>query len=178
MHRAAGRLHRRTTTAICFVALLLIVALLLVVTGSSYSEEAFDVPAATEVLSSGTAAVASTADPAGERRLEIEAPSKNPLGGCGQCHVDVVDELAVSLHQKKEIGCVKCHGPSKGHSADENNEVKPDRVIVRKQVDAFCGDCHKCSRPAEPPAADEEKRKVCIDCHGAHDLRPPKPVSK
>lgn len=169
-------MHRRTTTAICFVALLLIVARLLIVTGSSYSKEGLDVPGVVGVPSPNVPpAILATTRVSVASSAERETLAGNPLGGCGQCHVDVVDELAVSLHLKKGIDCVKCHGPSKGHSADENNEVKPDRVIPRKQVDAFCGECHKCSRPAEPPAAAEEKRQVCIDCHGAHDLRPPKP---
>ena len=89
----------------------------------------------------------------------------NPFAGCTMCHVDVEDELKGSTHVAKRVGCVTCHGPSKGHVADENNEVKPDERFAKKDTDRLCGRCHKCSRPApERPAA----RKVCTGCHGAH----------
>lgn len=94
--------------------------------------------------------------------------AENPLGGCDICHVDVEDEFVGTLHHAEAIGCVKCHGPSDGHVADENNEVPPDRLFATADIDAFCGECHECSRPSAAPGG---KRKVCIDCHGAHDLR-------
>lgn len=97
----------------------------------------------------------------------------NPFGGCGMCHVDVLDELAGGEHLAADIGCVRCHGPSKAHLADENNEVKPDRMPSRDQIDSFCGSCHKCTRPVRPvrPAATQPKPKICTDCHGTHKLK-------
>ena len=102
------------------------------------------------------------------------------LGGCTICHVDVADELAGALHQKKAgIACVTCHGHSKGHVQDENNEVKPDRVFARHQIDPLCDGCHfESCHHAETnkrlPAG--TKRRTCADCHGAHTARiPPKP---
>ena len=109
-----------------------------------------------------------------------EAPSpkppalKNPLAGCQQCHVDIEDEYAPSLHFQEKVACTECHGPSTGHLADENNEVKPDELFGRKDVDRLCERCHECSRPAEPkriPKSSPEY-KVCTDCHGPHDLKP------
>lgn len=89
----------------------------------------------------------------------------NPFAGCTMCHVDVEDELEGGTHVAKRVGCVACHGPSKGHVADENNEVKPDELFPKKDTDRLCGRCHKCSQPAaERPA----QRKVCTECHGAH----------
>ena len=80
-----------------------------------------------------------------------------------------MDELAGTQHFARGVGCIPCHGPSKPHVADENNEVKPDRVFTKKTVDAFCVSCHKCSRPKlTPPPA---KPQTCLTCHGAHKLR-------
>ena len=112
-------------------------------------------------------------EPAGKYSVEKNATEKNPLAGCQQCHVDIEDEYAVSLHFEQKVSCKDCHGPSDGHLADENNEVKPDEVFARKDVDRLCGKCHECSRPtsAESP---EHRPKVCIDCHGPHDSAPVK----
>lgn len=99
------------------------------------------------------------------------APPQNPLGGCGMCHVDVMDELAGTRHFAHGVGCIRCHGPSKPHLADENNEVKPDRVYTKKTVDAFCASCHKCSRPHATLTTSPAKPQTCVDCHGAHKLR-------
>jgi len=101
---------------------------------------------------------------------DVESTEKNPLGGCGSCHVDVEDELKESAHLVEEVGCIACHGPSDGHIRDENNEVLPDEVFAREDVDRLCGECHTCSRPkaAKTPA----DRKVCTDCHQSHSLAP------
>ena len=115
-----------------------------------------------------------------EKPKPKESPSpkpaalKNPLAGCQQCHVDIEDEYSPSLHFKEKVACTECHGPSNGHLADENNEVKPDELFARKDVDRLCGRCHECERPAEvkriPKSSPEHK--VCTDCHGHHDLKP------
>lgn len=89
----------------------------------------------------------------------------NPMAGCSICHVDVEDVFVGSAHFKSKIGCKTCHGPSKEHLADENNEVKPDRLPTRKDMDSFCSTCHDCSRPEmENPSA-----RICTDCHGHHN---------
>ena len=98
------------------------------------------------------------------------AADENPLAGCTMCHIDVEDEFVGGLHYKEKVGCKKCHGPSEGHVADENNEVKPDELFARKDVDRLCGKCHECPRPKEPKPAPAEPRKVCTECHGAHEF--------
>ena len=105
---------------------------------------------------------------------KASAGRKNPFGGCAQCHVDVVDELAGGKHAAAGVGCIRCHGPSKAHAADENNEVKPDRMPGRDRIDSFCASCHKCTRPTPPltaPAATPPKPKICTDCHGTHKIK-------
>jgi len=96
----------------------------------------------------------------------------NPLAGCSICHVDVEDEFVGSLHFEEKVGCTTCHGPSEGHLADENNEVKPDEAFARPDVNRLCQRCHECSRskPPKPELTQDGQRKVCTDCHGAHDV--------
>ena len=107
----------------------------------------------------------------GGRRAAPPPRKKNPLGGCGLCHVDVVDELAGTEHAAYRIACIHCHGRSKAHLADENNEVKPDRVWTKKTVDVLCASCHRCERPQPALTASPTKPRTCADCHGAHKLR-------
>ncbi len=100
----------------------------------------------------------------------------NPLAGCSICHVDVEDEYTGSAHFKKKVGCKTCHGPSKGHVADENNEVKPDQTFARQEINRFCTSCHhhqQCCRPKprKPQAKARPRSQVCTDCHGHHDLK-------
>lgn len=96
----------------------------------------------------------------------------NPLAGCPLCHVDIEDQFVGGIHFQQKVGCRTCHGPSEGHIADENNEVKPDELFARENVDRLCGRCHECSRsvPEEPELTQDGQVKVCIDCHGPHDL--------
>jgi hypothetical protein len=101
-----------------------------------------------------------------------DKPKKNPLAGCQLCHVDVEDEYVESEHFHEKVACTECHGPSKGHVADENNEVKPDEVFARKDVDRLCSKCHDCERDIPPGWSDlpPDKRKVCSECHLAHEF--------
>ncbi len=96
---------------------------------------------------------------------------KNPLAGCQMCHVDIEDEYLGSMHYEQMVACVDCHGPSTGHLADENNEVKPDERFARADVDGICNVCHDCPRDVTPEekAQPKARRPVCIDCHGPHD---------
>jgi len=88
------------------------------------------------------------------------------------CHVDVTDEVAGTRHETKDIDCITCHGASRDHVRDENNHVKPDRVFARKDIDPFCGSCHRCSRPGatRKPPGSKTDHKTCTECHGAHKI--------
>jgi hypothetical protein len=112
-------------------------------------------------------------DVVAEQPPQAAPPAGNPMGGCGMCHIDVEDELVVSVHFKEKVGCIRCHGRSPAHLADENNEVPPDRLFTKKTVDKFCQECHECGRP--DPDEQPEPHKVCTECHGAHSLAPVEP---
>jgi hypothetical protein len=101
-----------------------------------------------------------------------EKTKKNPLAGCTLCHVDVEDEYVESVHFDEQVACTDCHGPSKEHLADENNEVKPEELFARKDTDRLCSECHECSRTIPTGWSDlpREKRQVCTECHGAHEF--------
>ena len=104
---------------------------------------------------------------------DLEPVETNPLAGCVQCHVDVSDEFEGGKHHCEEITCIDCHGPSEGHLADENNDVKPDEVFARADVGRLCSECHDCDRPLpdKPSNNPTAKPKVCIDCHGSHKMQ-------
>ena len=115
-------------------------------------------------------------DPGGPVSPSIEdfsPTADNPLGGCTQCHVDVEDAMAGTSHLKEGVGCKVCHGDSEGHLADENNEVLPEHVFTRENVDQLCINCHDCSRPQQKtdPSVPAEQRKACTDCHQAHTIQ-------
>ncbi len=111
-------------------------------------------------------------------------PEPIPMGalsGCTVCHVDVANAFAGSKHRQKGIDCTRCHGLSKGHIEDENNEVKPERVFRRHEIDRWCDGCHfRSCKHAEGVAvlSPASKRRTCADCHGAHSARIPQSPGK
>lgn len=101
--------------------------------------------------------------------LQPSEAGVNPLAGCVMCHVDVEEEYIRSPHFAQQMGCRQCHGPSEGHIADENNDVKPDGVFSRENVEVLCGSCHQFSATTESSFAPGSYAPVCTDCHGYHD---------
>lgn len=103
---------------------------------------------------------------------DLAVEDANPLAGCVMCHTDVGDRFTGSRHHKEEISCVDCHGPSDGHVADENNDVKPDETFAREDTDRLCGACHGCDRriPSNWATIPPQDREVCTECHGSHAL--------
>jgi len=99
---------------------------------------------------------------------EAEAMEQASATGCALCHVDVGEETRDASHRREGVGCVECHGESEGHVEDENNEVPPDEVFARQDVDRLCADCHDCSRDVDIEPETAESGKVCTDCHRAH----------
>ncbi len=109
---------------------------------------------------------------------------------CFVCHAnyDFNDEELAFTHAKASIGCVKCHGESTRHSADEDGLTPPDRMFPKGHIRFNCLGCHDwvklvASDKAKQDRTDlEEKpdhqsvldataqKKLCTDCHGDHRL--------
>ena len=96
---------------------------------------------------------------------------------CVVCHVDASDQWTGTLHDRNDVGCIECHGPSEAHAQDENNEVLPDEIFARADVDRLCAECHRCTRSGvadEVPLRDVALGPpVCTDCHRAHGFALP-----
>ena len=98
---------------------------------------------------------------------------------CLVCHLTFVKEELVKTHQKKGVGCIKCHGPSVAHANDEHiGATKPDITYPRAKVDPSCANCHdKHDVPPRKVIARFLERKlprqpapICTDCHGTHRI--------
>jgi len=93
---------------------------------------------------------------------------------CFECHIDFEGEELTLLHQKAGVGCVRCHGESQAHMADEVRATPADATFRGKSTRIFCLTCHDpvahLKYPAHTPEA--AKRRSCTDCHGDHKLLP------
>ena len=98
---------------------------------------------------------------------------------CHVCHGNFVDEPLAVNHAKQGVGCERCHGPCDDHCSDEANITPPSILYAKNKVDKSCKECHP--DPMERivadaryclfvPLTDEEKKKICSDCHGAHRM--------
>jgi hypothetical protein len=120
--------------------------------------------------------------------------SKGPVADNSRCFVchgnyDFDDEKLALVHAKANIGCVRCHGDSPKHSADEDGLTPPERMYPQSRIRFNCLGCHDwvklvASDKTRPPRADlKEKpdhqavldgvlkeKKFCTDCHGEHRL--------
>jgi len=95
---------------------------------------------------------------------------------CARCHVSSVLEWSISKHctitnLARVPNCTGCHGPSKGHVADEQNGVKPDRIPRGDAIAGLCKECHQLGCPKT------DKATGCQDCHHPHALVSPAPNS-
>ena len=121
----------------------------------------------------GWAGVAATADAAPDfrgKRINVVIGS-SPGGG-----TDGTSRLVGRYLQKYLPGrpqMIYRNMPA-GHGVKANNyfynEVKPDELFARKDVDRLCSECHDCSRPIPRGWSDLplDKRQVCSECHRSH----------
>jgi hypothetical protein len=120
---------------------------------------------------------------------------------CHECHEDVKEERAESLHQS--VRCFHCHGVGREHVAQARRAAEtPDAEIDPAQewdgdfmtdIDLYvtnnrktCLVCHesKVGMPAdfrqivvaehleEQGASEPESVEVCFECHDGHDPAP------
>ena len=151
-----------TVLSTCLVAVVL-----LVIVGSTLSDSPDDrgenqTATSTDRRKSGDRA----SNEGAESRSEFES-----AGVCARCHVVSVLEWGISGHAEVETNCQECHGASRGHVANERNEVKPDRLprgdAVARQL---CLTCHDAGCP------DTMEVQSCQKCHHMHALiNPDKP---
>lgn len=97
---------------------------------------------------------------------------------CLVCHGDYREEPLANWHAKEEIGCMKCHGSSEAHRADEDNITPPEIMFPARKIDAACRACHEDhDAPARKvietwqkrcPQKTDPAQIVCTDCHGEH----------
>jgi hypothetical protein len=93
-------------------------------------------------------------------------------GVCARCHVNAVLEWEMSAHARVGNSCSGCHGVSKGHVADERNNVPPDRIPRGAGAASLCMSCHQMGCPQS------QAREACQNCHHVHALVDPrKPVA-
>jgi hypothetical protein len=111
------------------------------------------------------------------------SPRPKPLGPaadnsrCFVCHLNFDEEKLAVAHAKGGVACVKCHGQSEAHAADENNGTAPDIMYPRKKIAAACAACHELEAVAKVEKHKPEDldalvvgEKVCTDCHNEHRL--------
>ena len=99
---------------------------------------------------------------------------------CFVCHGNFRTDPFVQAHSKTNIGCVKCHGESPEHVADEANLTPPEMMYWPSKIRISCVGCHPVHKaPAHEVLARWAERcpqktnatfVVCTDCHGAHRM--------
>ena len=97
---------------------------------------------------------------------------------CLDCHVNFHAEDLTTVHVKAGVGCVKCHGATDDHAADEEHLTAPDIIYSKARVNASCStsECHP--QPAMKKeighrpffAGKDPEHAYCTDCHGNHSL--------
>jgi formylglycine-generating enzyme required for sulfatase activity len=93
--------------------------------------------------------------------------ARKQAGECARCHAIAVVEWAYSKHYEAGTDCKACHGASRGHVADERNNVKPDRLPHQAAIAELCLGCHEKECPKS------KKTGSCQDCHHVHALVDP-----
>jgi len=93
-----------------------------------------------------------------------DAQAELRFSNCTICHLQVEEQLGMSVHGRAGVVCESCHGESRGHLDDEHNVLKPDRLFTPETTAAVCAECH-------PGAADVEPPPACATCHGVHGIR-------
>jgi nitrate/TMAO reductase-like tetraheme cytochrome c subunit len=95
---------------------------------------------------------------------------------CQVCHINFATEEFTDVHVKAGIGCVKCHGASEEHAADEEHLTSPGILFSKARVNDSCttSECHP--RPDQDTeighrpflAGADPDHPWCTDCHGRH----------
>ena len=124
-------------------------------------------------------------------------PRANASLTCGNCHTDIFDQYADSVHGEALLTesnpdvptCVECHGvhsiddastvafrlasPSLCEDCHANDELMMTYDISTDVFETYVADFHGTTVTLfEQDHPDEQVNKaVCVDCHGVHDIR-------
>jgi len=117
-------------------------------------------------------------DPASSEKTRKGADNSR----CFVCHINYVRESLAVKHARADIGCVRCHGESDAHIADESwasggNGTAPELMYPRAKINPFCMSCHtakdigpKQHKDVLAGTGKKNAKKYCTDCHGKHRL--------
>ncbi len=93
--------------------------------------------------------------------------AKNQTDACLKCHTQKKVQLyKTSIHEKKGVGCDKCH--QSGHNV---------KKIEKSEVASVCGKCHTSHEKDFKNSIHEtvfnegnKSAPTCTDCHGSHEI--------
>jgi len=102
---------------------------------------------------------------------------------CGTCHVDTMNELAISGHGQEDMACVNCHNPHTNELkaggvqdtciACHNEESHFFSFTPHAQEGLLCTDCHLRVEETTPGEGHSQRLhtfqvglETCNDCHG------------
>jgi len=140
------------------------------------------VPAAVVSCRPSTDASSGSVRPKGGLTSKPSAAQANRR--CLECHVDFEAEPIVVRHQTGGVTCMRCHGHSQPHIADEVRATKADVTFRGQAMVLFCQTCHEPDKHRRAPshaaelAKPADKRRSCTACHGEHkllEIQPAKP---
>jgi formate-dependent nitrite reductase cytochrome c552 subunit len=96
---------------------------------------------------------------------------------CVKCHEDIQEDWKTSVHSKRQIGCVDCHGPDTIDPKSKKNPHTPEFKAYRKAAVNLCAKCHGIEaeefkagghQKSTPPPGEMEKVRSCLRCHDNH----------
>ncbi len=94
---------------------------------------------------------------------------------CHVCHMNYAMEQLAVMHAATNIGCIKCHGASDAHIADESwasggNGTAPDIMFPKVKINPACFECHEPRKLSPKDHVDflwgVAEQQYCTDCHG------------
>lgn len=144
-------------------------------------------------MRAGEVSLGDSMGPATKGTSTVASGPKGPVADnrrCFVCHgnYDFNDEPLALVHAQANIGCVRCHGDSPRHSADEDGLTPPERMYPTSHIRFNCLGCHdwvklvasdrtKADRTDLKEKPDHQavldgrsEKKICTDCHGDHRL--------
>ncbi len=115
------------------------------------------------------------------RHEKFPHPAGVPKPECAQCHGSVAISEAEGVHgvarshgNQAAPDCLVCHG-------SPHETLRPSSQQFREKVPATCGMCHDdvvrqylASVHGKALAAGVRNAPLCTDCHGEHDIIPPR----